>query len=531
METQDEDSLEEMMRKIGDFGPYQRFQFLLHITSAVTAGILLLSLVTVAAVPEHRCAIEGVDTPNHTEPWNSSLLIDAIPMNDNGKFDSCLMYGYNNTTVECHSWVYDTEYYKSSRGIEWNFVCSRRWMFAVAQTSTKSGAVVGSLVLGRLSDKYGRRTIFLCSAVLQLVFGTMVAFAPEFYSFIFIRFLCGFVGISPFKAGFVLTIELIGPRKRTVCGSLFEVGYAVGIMLLGAWGYLIENRFYLQLIYALHAVMLLPHWFLMDESPRWLWSQGRIKEAVAIIEKALKMNKSTETVTTPLVARTKSKKYTEEVGTLDLFRTPNLLKRTLIICFCWFANSVVYFGLTLNAGKLNGNPYFMLFLIGLVEVPGYIVAMFFVHRIGHRTLVSCMMFMSGSCCLIAVALPIESYLIIVVTMLGKMIVSGTFSVVIKYSAELFPTVARSSGVGLATMCSSLSGALTPMIILLDKFDPNIPTVVFGFIAILSGSTVLLLPETFGRNLPQTLEDGEKFGIGDTCFASCKGRRKSRSFSE
>lgn len=456
------------------------------------------------------------------------MVQDAIPKKPDGKLESCLIYGYNKTIDTCHSWVYNTQYYKSSRGMEWNFVCERRWMFAVAQTSTKSGAVVGSLVLGRLSDKYGRRTIFLWASVLQLVFGTAVAFTVEFYSFIFVRFLCGFVGISPFKAGFVLTIELIGPRKRTACGSLFEVGYAVGVMLLGIWGYLIENRFYLQIVYALHAVLLLPHWFLMDESPRWLWSQGRIREAVAIIEKAIKMNKLTETVTTPLVPRSKSKKYTDDnrIGTLSLFRTPNLLKRTLIICGCWFANSVVYFGLTLSSGKLNGNPYLLLFLIGLVEVPGYILAMCFVHRVGHRTLVSAMMYMSGTCCLIAVALSMDSLYVIGVVMLGKLIVSGTFSIVIKYSAELFPTVARSSGVGLATMCSSLSGALTPMIILLDRFDPNIPQVVFGLIAIASGSTVLLLPETFGRNLPQTLEDGEKFGIGDTFFANCRTRKLS-----
>jgi hypothetical protein len=38
----------------GDFGKYQMWQFTLHILSAVTAGLHMLSLVTVAAVPEHR---------------------------------------------------------------------------------------------------------------------------------------------------------------------------------------------------------------------------------------------------------------------------------------------------------------------------------------------------------------------------------------------------------------------------------------------------------------------------------------------
>lgn len=38
----------------GDFGRYQAFQFTLHILAALTAGMHMLSLVTVAAVPDHR---------------------------------------------------------------------------------------------------------------------------------------------------------------------------------------------------------------------------------------------------------------------------------------------------------------------------------------------------------------------------------------------------------------------------------------------------------------------------------------------
>lgn len=42
------------MYYLGDFGPYQLRQFLLHLTSAVTAGLHMMVLVTVAAVPEYK---------------------------------------------------------------------------------------------------------------------------------------------------------------------------------------------------------------------------------------------------------------------------------------------------------------------------------------------------------------------------------------------------------------------------------------------------------------------------------------------
>ena len=41
----------------GDFGPYQLRQSLLHMLTALTAGVHMLTLVTVAAVPDHRLDI------------------------------------------------------------------------------------------------------------------------------------------------------------------------------------------------------------------------------------------------------------------------------------------------------------------------------------------------------------------------------------------------------------------------------------------------------------------------------------------
>ncbi|KAI8421808.1 hypothetical protein MSG28_009765 [Choristoneura fumiferana] len=516
---------------VGDFGRYQCFQFVLHILAAMTAGMHMLSLVTVAAVPEHRCALEDVDSINFTEPWNSSLLLRGIPLNEHGKLESCRRYGENMTITECESWVYDTKYFTSSRGIEWDFVCSRRWMGAVAQTAYMFGVVVGSVVIGRLCDKFGRKTMFIWSGILQLIFSAAVAFTTEYYTFVAIRFVYGVFGFGPYIAGFVLTTEIVGPSKRTICGVSFQIMFAVGIMLLALWGYIIDNRFYLQIVYALHAAVLLPHWFLMDESPRWLWAQGRARESVAIIEKALKINRSIESLDTPqLVSHCKATcaKYTDEhaAGTSDLFKTPYLLRKTLIICGCWFANSVVYYGLSLNTGKLNGNPYFIMFLMGVVELPSYVIIVYLLDRVGHRALISTMMLLGGISCLVVAAMPHGSTSTTGIVMVGKLFISGSYSIVYKYSAELFPTVVRSSGVGLGSMCASVSGALTPLIFLLDTLNPKIPTIVFGLLALLSGVSTFFLPETIGRNLPQSLEDGEKFGIGDTCFTNCSGRRMS-----
>lgn len=123
-------------------------------------------------------------------------------------------------------------------------------------------------------------------------------------------------------------------------------------------------------MYGLHGLIFIGHWWLMDESPTWLWTQGRIREAVKIVQKGLKMNGSGIKLDPAYYesnnAGKKLRKDEEKsnAGLIDLFKTPNLRNKTLNVCLCWFANSLVYYGLSLNSGKFAGNPFLILFLMG-----------------------------------------------------------------------------------------------------------------------------------------------------------------------
>lgn len=88
------------------------WQFLLHILAGGTAGLHMLTLVTVAAVPDHRCLIEGVENAINATYSNEEAFA-FIP-----EGESCRMLGDDNETLGCSQWVYDTQYHKSSRAIE-----------------------------------------------------------------------------------------------------------------------------------------------------------------------------------------------------------------------------------------------------------------------------------------------------------------------------------------------------------------------------------------------------------------------------
>lgn len=528
-------TLEELMGQIGEFGRYQGFQFFLHILSALTAGMHMLSLVTVGAIPEHRCFIDGVDSIGEAAPWDSPGIISAIPKVD-GNLSSCHMYSVNETIVPCKSYVYDRTYYKSSRAIEWDFVCDKRWMIAIAQTLYMLGTFTGAITLGGLADKVGRKAIFCWSALLQLILGVGVAFIPNYIPFLIVRYLLGIFGSAgSYITGFVLTMELVGASKRTSCGVSFQAAFAFGIMLVAAWGALIPDRKFLQIVYGLHSCLLIAHWWIMDESPRWLWGQGRREEAVKIVAKAVKMNGHGIPLDehyylnkSKFMGNENDQSKRESAGVSDLFKTPNLRMKTLNVCLCWFANALAYYGLSLSSGSLKGNPYLILFILGLVELPSYIALVFTLDVLGRRSITSSLMLIGGLCCIIAAYIEQGTTLTTCIVMVGKFTIAGSFAVIYNYSAELFPTVVRNSAMGLGSMAARLSGALTPLITLLDSFDPTIPAVTFGIIALLSGAWVLFLPETNNQPMPESIADGESFGKGDTFFTSCFGNRKKKS---
>lgn len=66
---------------------------------------------------------------------------------------------------------------------------------------------------------------------------------------------------------------------------------------------------------------------------------------------------------------------------------------------------MVYYGLSLNAGNLAGNPYFVLFILGMIEMPSYVISVAFLDKAGRRFLTVSLMLLGGMACLIAAFTP------------------------------------------------------------------------------------------------------------------------------
>ncbi|KFP25462.1 Solute carrier family 22 member 13, partial [Colius striatus] len=89
----------------------------------------------------------------------------------------------------------------------------------------------------------------------------------------------------------------------------------------------------------------------------------------------------------------------------------------------------------------------------------------------------------------------------VLAIIGKFTATASFSTSYVYSAELFPTVVRQTGVGLCSMAARAAGILAPLIHLLDQYHHAIPIAIYGSAPVVGGLLCYLLPETRGVDLP------------------------------
>lgn len=261
-------------------------------------------------------------------------------------------------------------------------------------------------------------------------------------------------------------------------------------------------------------IFLLTFFFLHQY--RWLVSQGKISEAIAILKNFERINKSN--VKPELYqdfADSCARLHQEEVANsrysiADLFRTPRLRKITITLIIIWMTISLVFDGHVRNVGSLGLNIFTTFTIAAATELPADVLLTFTLDRWGRRWYAFGSMVLSGVFSLLATAVPMGLYSAILAIM-GRFFVNIAYNIGLQYAAELLPTVVRAQGVAFVHIMGYVASIVAPFIVYLANISPEIPLILLGLIGIFGGSLALFLPETLDQVLPQTLNDGENFG--------------------
>ncbi|XP_048801003.1 solute carrier family 22 member 15-like isoform X5 [Lagopus muta] len=294
-------------------------------------------------------------------------------------------------------------------------------------------------------------------------------------------------------------------------GSLTNLMFAVGIAVYALLGYYVREWRYLALVSNTLGVIFFFLSFMLPESPRWLYSQGKTAEAEDVMQ-YIALGNGKERLNLKLKPSTGTLRKDESPpGILHLIKHPVLRWRTVILMYIWYVCSFVYYGLTLNAGELGGNLYLNVALYGLVEVPAFPLCMFFIEKSwsGRRKTMMWFLIFAGFACIFTMFLQKNAGLLLSPTLLalcGKMMVSAAFNIAYIYTSELYPTVLRNAGLGVCSMSCRFAGILAPFVPTMKSLSPSVPFVVFGISGLSAGFLTFLLPETLNKPIAESIEE-------------------------
>lgn len=124
--------------------------------------------------------------------------------------------------------------------------------------------------------------------MLQLISSFATAFCSEFWAFAVMRFILGTATAGNMICSFVILIEMTGPSHRELATSLFHLPLAVGEISLPVFGYYLRNWNTFSLAVATPTLAYLLYFCILPESPKWLISVGRVKDASLVMTKVAK---------------------------------------------------------------------------------------------------------------------------------------------------------------------------------------------------------------------------------------------------
>ncbi|VDK81415.1 unnamed protein product [Litomosoides sigmodontis] len=439
-----------LFTNLGEFGRYQKIQFVLVCLPIIFVSMHALSWTFSAASVPHRCRLpsEGLNVSYWTQ---SDLLTTATNCTEKTKRCRYRECELRNESTCRRGYIYDLSEIKYSAINRWNIVCEWSVLKAFIQSTYYIGQMGGSLVFGFLGDRIGRKKVFFIAIIMLVISGVLMAVVPYWTAFALLRAAVGFSHPGIFVIAVVIGMELVGPSKRKAASVISGIFFSLGSFLKAHDG-------------------------LWHNVKKW-WDQIDFPEITA-------------------ENRASRRKY----NYLDLVRTPRIRLRTFACLFLWPVRfisevfrhkvvSMIYYGVSMKTDFLGGDFYGTFISGGIAEIPALLLLFALIDRIGRKPLFAGGYFLAALCMLSNLLLPSE---------VAKASITGCYVVIYTVTPELYPTVIRNSAMGCCSMVARV-----------ERFGTWAMIVPFGSLSLVAGFIVIFcIPETMGKPLPETIEEIE-----------------------
>ena len=395
-------------------------------------------------------------------------------------------------------------------------VVQEEWHLTDAETASIpsalfAGSLMGTLVLGPLADTYGRKPLFVTSNLLIVLFGVATSLATHYVWLVAALFGVG-VGVGGLVVPFDLLAEVLPAERRGTNLLLIEYFWTVGCLYivgvadlsLPAWRTLVGwGTLPCLLSLGMGLTSLVP------ESPRWLVAEGRLDDALEVLQRAAVVNGSDFPDTIRLK---KPPEQEKEAGIAELF-TPEWRDITLRLWGAWGAMAFGYYGTLMAITRVFDRTvpdeqnaefdYTAIFVSSAAELIGTTLVIVAVDRVGRIpsqvVSYSCAGVAVGLLCWLASHGSKRSTLMSLALIARVMEMAGTCVTWVS-TAEILTTHVRSTGHATANAVARLGAFCSPYLVESHRIPLWKLGAIMFLVHVITALCVCKLPETKGRSM-------------------------------
>merc|ERR1719361_552162 len=173
---------------------------------------------------------------------------------------------------------------------EWGLVCNRQYVAPLITTVYFCGVMLGGIIFGSLSDRYGRKYMMLVCLYTQCLIGVGLHFVRRLVVFIGLRFIQGIFIQGLQCVTYSMVMELFAPQYRALAGCVIEAFWATGVITLALIAKYVQHWRYIQLAINIPTIATLFYIWIIPESVRWLLSRGKLNRAEKIVKRIASCN-------------------------------------------------------------------------------------------------------------------------------------------------------------------------------------------------------------------------------------------------
>lgn len=386
------------------------------------------------------------------------------------------------------------------------FSLTPEWTAAIG-ASVLMGIFVGTIVGGYLTDRIGRRKMFIIDIVAIGLFSVLSVFCATPLQLVLARFFIGvFVG-ADYPIATSLIAEFTPKRHRAISMGMVSAAWYLGATVAAFVGYAlygIEGGWKWMLGSAvIPCIVLLIGRRDIPESPMWLAQKGRVEEANQIVHRVFGDDVEIEMEQPGQKTKLSSvfkKGYLKRILFLGVLTLCQVVPMYAIYTFG--PDIMTAFGLGEGHEAILGES-----IVSLFFLIGSIPAMFWLNSMGRRTLLIRSLFLM-SIGLVILGLFPEAPIIVIVLGFGlyAFFSGGPGILQWLYPNELFPTEVRASAVGIAIAFSRIGTIIatygTPIFLAAYGIGPTM-LVAAGLVITGLFLSVFFAPETKGKSLIET----------------------------